>query len=223
MTIAPTVPPRSRFSRVDWLIPLGLALFAFVPVVAGSVRLTELATGLELMGDDNARFVTDPMPVVIHIVAASLYAIGGGFQFAPGLRRAYPLWHRRAGRAIAGLGAAAALSGIWMVFVYPHMPFDGPALAPARLVFGVLTLAFLALGVRAILMRDVPAHRAMMIRAYAVFLGAGTQVFTSIPYMIVAGDPGPEVRDVLMIAGWLINIAVAEWIIRRPLRRRAVA
>ena len=36
----------------------------------------------------------------------------------------------------------------------------------------------LVLGLRAILRRDVPTHRAWMIRAYALGLGAGTQVVT---------------------------------------------
>ena len=38
--------------------------------------------------------------------------------------------------------------------------------------------AFLVLGFTAIRRRDIPAHRAWMIRAYALGLGAGTQAFT---------------------------------------------
>jgi hypothetical protein len=36
--------------------------------------------------------------VVVHIVAAALYALLGAFQFSARLRRRRPDWHRRSGR-----------------------------------------------------------------------------------------------------------------------------
>jgi hypothetical protein len=53
-----------------------------------------------------------------------------------------------------------------------------------------------------------------MIRAYAIGLAAGTQAFTE---GIVSGFFGVgELRDDLAKgAGWVINLAVAEWAIRR--------
>jgi hypothetical protein len=47
-----------------------------------------------------------------------------------------------------------------------------------------------------------------MIRAYAIGLAAGTQVFTEGLDAVVGGDLAKG-------AGWLINLAVAEWTIRR--------
>ena len=57
-----------------------------------------------------------------------------------------------------------------------------------------------------------------MTRGYAIALGAGTQVFTMLPWVVVfgpigAGDELP--RTVLMTAGWVINLGVAEYVIRR--------
>ncbi|MEQ1934735.1 MAG: hypothetical protein ABL962_12820, partial [Fimbriimonadaceae bacterium] len=46
-------------------------------------------------------------------------------------------------------------------------------------------------------------------------MGAGTQVFTHVPYFVLVGKPGELSKAVLMGAGWVINIVVAEWIIRR--------
>jgi hypothetical protein len=54
-----------------------------------------------------------------------------------------------------------------------------------------------------------------MTRAYAIGLGAGTQVLTHLPWFILIGKPGESARAVLMGAGWVINVLVAEWIIRR--------
>jgi hypothetical protein len=54
-----------------------------------------------------------------------------------------------------------------------------------------------------------------MIRAYATGLGAGTQVVTHLFWLLLVGQPTGFSRAVLMGAGWVINLAVAEWIIRR--------
>jgi hypothetical protein len=58
-----------------------------------------------------------------------------------------------------------------------------------------------------------------MIRAYALAAGAGTQVLTE---GIAKGafDDGDLSKALCVALGWLINIAVAEWIIRRPAIRR---
>jgi hypothetical protein len=59
-----------------------------------------------------------------------------------------------------------------------------------------------------------------MTRAYAIGLGAGTQVLTFVPWVVVAGEPGELPKAMLMAAGWVINLAVAEWSIRGGSRQR---
>jgi len=83
--------------------------------------------------------------------------------------------------------------------------------------------ASLVLGVTAIRRRDIARHRAWMTRAYALALGAGTQVFTlSLGEAILGASDLSEA--LLQGAGWAINLAVAEWFIRRrPARRSAHA
>jgi hypothetical protein len=61
----------------------------------------------------------------------------------------------------------------------------------------------------------VMAHRAWMSRAYAIGLGAATQMLTLTAGELVVGPPTELSRALLMGAGWLINLAVAEWAIRR--------
>jgi hypothetical protein len=51
-----------------------------------------------------------------------------------------------------------------------------------------------------------------MTRAYAIALGAGTQVFTILPWVVIFGPIGAAdelPRTVLMTAGWVINLGVA--------------
>ena len=89
-------------------------------------------------------------------------------------------------------------------------------------------LASIVLAVVAIRRRDFTSHGAWMTRGYAIALGAGTQVFTMLPWVVVFGPIGAAdelPRTVLMTAGWVINLAVAEYIIRwrgpRPKRTSA--
>jgi hypothetical protein len=53
-------------------------------------------------------------------------------------------------------------------------------------------------------------------------VGAGTQVLTHLPCFILVGKPGESSRTVLMGAGWVINVIVAEWIIRRRMTRPGI-
>jgi len=84
-----------------------------------------------------------------------------------------------------------------------------------RLLFGSAMLLSILLGVAAILRRDFAQHGAWMMRGYAIGLGAGTQVLTHLPWLLILGIPDELTRALLMGAGWVINLAVAEWIIRR--------
>jgi hypothetical protein len=70
-------------------------------------------------------------------------------------------------------------------------------------------------GYVAIRRRDIIQHRAWMTRAYAIGMGAGTQVLTLMVGELVAGKPSVFSRALLMGAAWVINLAVAEWSIRK--------
>lgn len=200
-------------TRARWALPTALLVLSAVPVAAGSLRLAELTGGAEIT-PENARFFASPAPVVLHIVSVSLYSILGAFQFVDGFRRRRPGWHRAAGRLLVLCGLAAALSGLWMTLFYPQPPGVGDLLTGFRLVFGSAMALSIVLGFAAIRRRDVAQHRAWMIRGYAIGLGAGTQVLTHLPWVLILGVPGELSRALLMGAGWAINLAVAERIIR---------
>ncbi len=205
-----------RSPRTAWRIPAALIALSLVPSAAGVFRLGQLAANAPVT-EENARFFAMPLPVVAHIVGAILYSLVGAFQFAPAFRRRRPRWHRLAGRVLVAAGVIVALSGLWMAVFYDVPPVDGLAVEIERLIVGTVMLASLVLALAAIRRRDIATHRAWMIRAYALALGAGTQVFTHLPFAIAGVAPGVTGRAVAMAAGWIINIVVAEWIIRgRP-------
>jgi uncharacterized membrane protein len=202
-------------TRSDWLIPGALVALSLVPAIAGTARLAQLAGGADIT-PENARFFAAPLPVMVHIPAAIGYSIVGALQFSPGFRRRRRAWHRAAGRIVGLCGLLVALSGLWMAQFYPWPEGDGQLVYAERLVFGSAMLLSIVLGLYAIRRRDFASHGAWMTRAYAIGLGAGTQVLTHLPwFLLVESKPGELARGVMMGAGWIINVIVAEWIIRR--------
>jgi uncharacterized membrane protein len=214
---APKRRPGNR-DRSSWSVPVALVALSLIPVISGSLRLVEVAGGPQLM-PTNPRIDASPAPLVVHVLGAALYAILGAFQFSARLRRRHLNWHRKSGRILVVAGLAVAGSGLWMTLFYAGAP-GGDLLWGIRLLVGSAMAAFLVLGFAAIRRRDIPAHRAWMMRAYALGLGAGTQAFTEGIIEALLGTTDLS-KAISLGSGWLVNAAVAEWVIRRPSIRRA--
>jgi hypothetical protein len=66
----PKAPIKARSAK--WLVT-ALLLLSALPLTFGVVRLVQLAGGAEIT-PANARFFASPLPVVVHIVSAGVYA-----------------------------------------------------------------------------------------------------------------------------------------------------
>ena len=211
--------PAARRGVPTWRVPIALVVLSLIPVVAGSIRLTDLSTGSTHMPQDT-HHPDVPVALVIHIVSAIVFSLVGAFQFSAGLRRRRTRWHRAAGRLLVPVGLAVALSALWLTVVYPTEANTGLVLYWSRLLFGLAMVACLVLGFLTVRARNFRAHRAWMIRSYALGLGAGTQVVT-IGLAEATLGTSTSVMDAATAAGWAINLAVAEAIVRLPQARHA--
>lgn len=202
---------RTATPKRAWVLPTGLITLGLIPILANALRRIALAMGAEnsTSGDGGAEL---PLPVVLHVIGATVFVVLGAFQFSAAFRRSRPSWHRIAGRVLIVAALLAAVSGLWLAFL--HFPADsGVLLFLFRLLAGLGTVLFIALAFIAIRRRDITRHRAWMIRAYALGLGAGTQVFTLGFGEALFGKTELSVA-LLNGAGWAINLAVAELAIR---------
>jgi len=202
-------------------VPLPLIAVVVIPAVAGSLRLVEVFGGPHLL-PANPRIAASPWPVVVHITCAVLYAVLGAFQFSSAFRRRRPRWHRASGRVVVVLGLAVAFSSLWMTQFYPRQTGTGELSYLFRLAFGSGMAASIILGFTAIRRGQVARHRAWMTRAYALALGAGTQTFTLGIGKALFGT-SELAFDLSLGAGWVINLAIAEYVIRRNRGRRTGA
>ena len=102
----------------EWLVIAALLVLSAIPLAGGAFRMTQLAGDAEITSA-NARFFASPLPVELHIVSASLFAILGAFQFSSSFRRRRPGWHRAAGRILVLCGLRLGFSGLWMTLSSP--------------------------------------------------------------------------------------------------------
>ena len=207
--LTPPVRPTRR-PGAGWLLPTGLITLGLIPILANALRRVALAVGAagSSPGDGGGM----PLPVILHVVGATVFVVLGALQFSAGFRRRRPTWHRIAGRVATLAALLAAGSGLWLAFV--TLPYSSPLLFVFRLLAAAGLGLCIILGFRAIRQRRLAQHRAWMIRAFAIGLGAATQVFT-LGFGEVIFGKGELSIALLNGAGWAINLAVAEWLIRR--------
>jgi hypothetical protein len=205
--------PVGRTAMRQWLVALLLALVSAIPIAVGIYVIVELAAGH--IRPETIRHLASPLPVVLHVASATIYATLGPLQFVSAFRRRFPGWHRLVGRLLLVCGLVAGLSGLWMTLFYARLAHTNDLLVIIRIVFSSALIVFITLGFLAILRRNFSLHRAWMMRAYAVGLGAGTQALVFMVAEGVAGPPDQVGKALLMGFSWLINLGVAECAIRR--------
>jgi uncharacterized membrane protein YozB (DUF420 family) len=166
--------------------------------------------------------------LVVHVVTASVAMLVGVLQLIPRVR-ARRVVHRRLGRVFLVVGLVAfALTGIPLALSTP----SGDVTRYGVLVPAVAWPVCASLGWLAIRDGRVVAHREWMIRTYALTFFAMTTRLV-VPVLLAAqmpfrSDRSPgAVRELVestipygQWAGWIIDLAVAEYVIRR-LRRAA--
>jgi len=193
-----------------------LALASAIPVAVALVRLVQIPLGA--WPGEAARLAVAPLAWWGHAAAGVGFALLGPVQFARALRRRFGAVHRLAGRGFVLAGLAMGLSGhalLWQV-----APQSTPLLDVARGVFGTALVAALLLGLSAARARDLPRHRAWMIRAYALGMGSGTVGLAFLPLHLVTGQPVTGLTsDLVFVGWWAAMVALAEAVIRHINRK----
>lgn len=208
-----------RLQKSEWAVLGFIFVYSFIPAFGGLIRVLELAGGPQI-APVNPRALLAPTPIILHILSSFLFCIVGAVQFLPSIRRQHPTAHRIIGRVIAVAGCVSALSGLWMTHFYVFSAaLQGPALYWVRIVLGAAMIGLIVWAVVAIRARGIFQHSASMLRAYAIGQGASTQAVVGIAWIITVGSEamGP-LRDGLMIFAWILNLLVAEILIRSMLR-----
>ncbi|MGI5126774.1 DUF2306 domain-containing protein [Pseudonocardia sp. CA-107938] len=200
-------------TRSAWTL-LGLGLVVGSTAIYPYVRLDSTAGRLAV--SDELHYAL----LVGHVFTAMVALVLGPLQFVPAIR-AHRRWHRRIGRVYV---AAVVLAGVLAI---PVALLSDRLLTQVGLTIpAVGWLVTAGLAVRAIRRGDVEAHRSWMTRNYALtFLAVTARLL--VPLMLLAVLPFtggslaalagaiPSAIPAGQVLGWVIDLAVAEALIRR--------
>jgi len=198
-------------ARTAWLMLV-------VAVVVGLV-LVYPYLGLDI---DNSRLDVGGesryLVLVVHIFAAAVALVLGPLQFMSGVRARRRV-HRTIGRVylLAGVLPAA-------VAAIPVAVWSGRLITQVGLITAaVLWLITGGLAYRAARRHDVTAHRDWMTRNYALtFLAVTSRVLVPLLLLVQIpfnagpiGEKAPAMIPIGQTLGWIVNLVVAEAVIRR--------
>ncbi len=207
-------------SRIGWgwiaLSAVALVIMAVTPYLTGALR-DLAANGVGVA----ATYADQPLPIVLtfygHVVFGAVALLIGPLQFARGLRERFPRVHRVLGSISVGAIVIAAIAGV----VISPLTSAGFVGALGFATMGVLWATFALLGLRAILRRDVRAHREWMTRTFALTYAAVTLrlwvPILMVVFIAIGSDPGAafvQAYAIVPFLCWVPNLIVAEWIVQ---------
>lgn len=205
----------------NWLVPTLLLLLGALNVISGAFQLDSIQQGPPAVPDEftTMEYFTSPIPIVGHIIFGIFLNILGPLQFAPVTWRRWPMWHRWSGRLLIVSGFVVAASGLWMNHFYPQ--YGGLLKYPGIVVNSIGIAASMALALWYIRSRDIPSHRKWMMRAIAFGLGPATQRLFLLPVFLIYGMVSDMTIGIVIWLGFLLNLAVVEWVLARERRNPA--
>ena len=190
-----------------------------------------------------------PAWLLLHIACGVAALIAGPFQFVASLRASHPVVHRATGYiylAAVLLGGCASLRlspdtaqfaadglndntafellGVapTALGILPNTTYDSSQFPLVVLAFATLAIVWIVTSAAALVrarQRRFADHRAWMIRSYSITFGAVTVRLIALPLLVVTQNP--VVATTLTFWSWILNLLVAEWLVRRT--PRAVA
>lgn len=206
-----------RFFQRPIPLVLLLAFLTAIPILNSFVLVFQVPSGT--LAEDSAHLAVAPISLFAHVLAGVAFGITGPVQFVRALRNRFGALHRVSGRIFVLSGTVIGFSGLSILAQVTSQ--RTPVVDIARGLFGLALLIALAMAMVAIRNRDFLRHRAWAIRSYAIGMGLGTVALVFMPLYIVTGQPPIGLTsDILFVASWVLNIAVAEVIIRRSSRSR---
>jgi hypothetical protein len=220
----PTPEKALRAAAGLWLVIALVGLWAFVAYIVLSYGATAARGDLPAWGDQSLKgYVRGDLAGNIvfasHLTMAAVMSLGGALQLAPRLRARWPAFHRWNGRAFLAAAFAAAIGGLYLVWVRQATTTRLGAFAIS--LDAALILAFGILAWRAAWARDFAAHRRWAMRTFMVANGVWFMRLGYMAWVILNGGAvgmtdrldGPF--DIfLAFAAYLVPWAVLELYLR---------
>ncbi len=186
------------------LLAVGVAGYAVV-----SLLIPDTRTGFV----ENL-FVNTPIAIGLHLGGGAIAIVLGALQFSSKLRTRYLSIHRRIGQVYILSVVVSGCAGFLLAI-------DSTGGLASHFGFGIMAIVWVSTALVAwhkILDRDIEAHRAWMLRSYAVTLAAVT-LRIYLPLSQIAGIPFEEAYPAISWLCWVPNLIFVEWFMIEKTRR----
>jgi hypothetical protein len=175
-----------------WLAIALVGLWAFVAYIVLSYGAFAAQGDLAAWSDQSLKGyvrgdVAGNLVFASHLMMAGVMSLGGALQLAPSLRTRWRAFHRWNGRAFLTAAFAAALGGLYLVWVRHATTTRLGAVGitlNAALILGFGTLAW-----RAAWARDFAAHRRWAMRTFMVANGVWFMRLGYMAWVMLNGGP----------------------------------
>ena len=195
---------------------IGWGTVAVLAVLIGAFALRLLSFNPEAVTEElRPNLVHHPVLFYAHTTIAPFALLIGVWQFLPATRLSS--YHRWAGRLYVACVAVASIAG----FIIATTTESGPLADAGFMILAVLWFTATAIAYFRARAGNFTAHRVWMIRSYALTCAAIT-LRIILPTGIALGA-GFTKSDIAAAWGcWIINLLIAEWIVRRVRFREMV-
>ena len=183
--------------------------------VAGYAAASLLVPGAR-SGFVEELFVNTPIAIGLHLGGGAIAIVLGALQFSTRLRNRYLAVHRR-------LGQVYILSVVFSGCAGFLLAVESTGGIAAHFGFGLMAVVWVSTALVAwqkVLDRDIDAHRAWMLRSYAVTLAAVT-LRVYLPLSQIAGIPFDEAYPAIAWMCWVPNLIIVEWFMIQKTRKVA--
>jgi len=195
--------------------PILIILLGLVPILAGIARILQIL-GLPIGLPDIERILSSRTDIlIVHITTGVMFWTLGAFLFSPRLRERHPLFHRWAGRTLFAAAIVLGLSTLWLTLFFPQAIYNGSIVKAVRLIAISSFLIMIVLSFLAARRKNFAAHQDWMIRAMALSLGTGTQVYFFVTWMMISDVDNDLVRGGTFAVASALNLVIAERLVRR--------
>ena len=173
-----------RRSVTKYTLPAALLFLTAIPVIMAAARSVQIPLGT--IPEDTMRLMSTHISLWLHVVAGVGFGLIGPIQFGRVLANRFGRLHKILGRIFVVSGLFLAFSGSKLV--WSHHGQSTPALDITRIVAGFGLVFALGRSMYQIFNKNIPRHRAWIIRAYAVGMGSSGVAFILFPIYIVTGE-----------------------------------
>ncbi len=161
-------------------------------------------------------FLDTPVAIALHLGGGAIAIVLGALQLSKKFRNKYLPVHRRLGQVYI-LSVVVSGSAGFLLAV------ESTGGLVSHFGFGMMAIVWVSTALVAwqkVLGRDIEAHRAWMLRSYAVTLAAVT-LRIYLPLSQIAGIPFEEAYPAISWMCWVPNLLFVEWFMIQKTRKAA--